>query len=110
MQTDFPITGSAGTPGFSDDTILIEIVSMIVYKPNNYPVSCILSWNSTTPHFTFTVGAQENLAVIKQSQPIYTTVQELRFEVETNAHGPGAPTNVASRVSATISYKQYEVS
>ncbi len=110
VQTDLPISVGAGTPGFSDDTILIEIVSMIVYNPNNYPVSCILSWNSTTPHFTFTVGAQENLAVIKQSQPIYTTVQELRFEVETNAHGPGAPTNVASRVSATISYKQYEVS
>lgn len=110
LQTDLPISVGAGTPGFSDDTILIEIVSMIVYNPNSYPVSGILSWNSSAPHLSFTVGAQENLAVIKQSQPIYTTVQELRFEVETNPHGPGAPTDVATDVSATISYKQYEVS
>lgn len=110
VQTDLPISVGAGTPGFPDDTILIEIVSMIVYNPNDYPVSGILSWNSTVPHLAFTVGAQENLAVIKQSQPIYTTVQELRFEAETNAGGPGAPIIVATNVSVTISYKQYEVS
>jgi len=106
-QLELPIPVGAGTPGFSNDTVLIEIVSMIVYNPNNIPATFELAFNSSTTHIFHSIGPGENVAIIKQSQPMYTTVQELRCRARTTLDGTFSA--LPNPVHVTISYKKYEV-